>query len=353
MPEEVYMVKNRKTFLLGPYPPPYGGIATFVQAFVSHLKRLNRPYELHVFGDFPDAMPLTFGAVWRAFASISHRDVCFDHSAFSLGLCKKPLLALLLLKILKRFRWVVVIHNGSIPTRYASLSFADKIGLWLTVWLANDLIVISAEVQTWFTQKFKRKRPVHLMSSLLPLTESVWVEFPPEFAEFRAKHERVVCSIGIFIPLYGFQQVVEAVEQLRQSDGLKIGVVLIDGGVSMDTTYKEQVLANRQEWVLVLEKLPYPVLSQILRNSDVFVRALQIETYGLSRIEALWNGIPVVATTVGETRGMLLFEYGDIVALRQQIEHAFTIPEQEIAFWADSYYHEAEENLQRWLEYLP
>ena len=36
---------------------------------------------------------------------------------------------------------------------------------------------------------------------------------------------------------------------------------------------------------------------------------------GISRIEALWCGVPVVATRAGETRGMLLYDFGDVEQL--------------------------------------
>lgn len=346
------MIKG-KTYLFGSYPPPYGGIATYVQTLAYHLARLNRPYELRVFGDFPESLPRTFSGFWRAFASITRHDVCFDHSHFALGYAKRPLLALILLKILRRFRWVVVIHNGSIPDRYVELTQWDRIGLRLALWLADDWITVSREVETWFVQKFKRKRSIRTIPSLLPLAEQTPVDLPLDFQDFRARYDRLILAVGIFTAPYGFHLAVEAVERLRQVSSQSIGLVLVDGGVVTDAEYKSRILDNPSGWILSLSQLPYPLLSQLMKHCDVFVRPLRSEAYGLSRIEALWNGTPVVATNVGETRGMLLFDYGDVTTLCQQIERAFTMTKDQINTWAELYTQEAEENLQQWLQYLP
>ena len=71
------------------------------------------------------------------------------------------------------------------------------------------------------------------------------------------------------------------------------------------------------------------------------------ESYGISRIEALWSGIPVVATRAGETRGMLLYDFGDLEQLISQLQAVLLFPVLEAANpWAERYRREAEENLQ-------
>jgi glycosyltransferase involved in cell wall biosynthesis len=105
------------------------------------------------------------------------------------------------------------------------------------------------------------------------------------------------------------------------------------------------VLRDR-DWITVLEKVPNPGIYEILKRSDVFVRAVADEGYGISRIEALWSGIPVVATRAGETRGMLLYDFGDVEQLASQLQAALLDPVMEEPNpWAERYRSEAEENL--------
>jgi glycosyltransferase involved in cell wall biosynthesis len=139
--------------------------------------------------------------------------------------------------------------------------------------------------------------------------------------------------------------VAEAVEELRNRTGKDIGLVLLDGGFIRDEDYRKEVLWKR-DWITVLEQVPNPEIYQILERSDVFVRAFADESYGISRIEALWCGIPVVATRAGETRGMLLYDFGDVEQLVNQLQAVLLYPLLEEANpWAERYRREAEENL--------
>ena len=90
---------------------------------------------------------------------------------------------------------------------------------------------------------------------------------------------------------------------------------------------------------------------QILKRSNVFVRGFRFESYGLSRVEAIWCGLPVVATRVGETRGMLLYDYGDEKELVRQMKEAlFDPPVRDLRMWAGLFQQEAEENLRLLIE---
>ena len=154
-------------------------------------------------------------------------------------------------------------------------------------------------------------------------------------------------------PSYGFKHVADAVEQLRQRTGEDIGVLLLDGGFVSDESYRDKVLQER-EWITVLENVPHPEVNEILKRSDVFVRAVADEGFGISRIEALWAGTPVVATDVGETRGMLLYDFGENVEqLTSHLQSVLLHPASpEPNAWQELYRHEAEEHLQTLVKIL-
>ena len=64
-------------------------------------------------------------------------------------------------------------------------------------------------------------------------------------------------------------------------------------------------------------------------------------------IEALACGVPVVATRTGETRGMLLYDFGNIDQLTSQLKQSlFGDQTVDVAHWAALYQKEAEENLE-------
>jgi glycosyltransferase involved in cell wall biosynthesis len=138
--------------------------------------------------------------------------------------------------------------------------------------------------------------------------------------------------------------VARAVEQLRKTTGEDIGLALLDGGFVTDENYRKEVLQNR-DWITVIREIPNPEIYEILKRSDVFVRAFADESYGISRVEAIWCGLPVVATRAGETRGMLLYDFGNHEELVGQLKRALFEGSADNELWAQQYRREAEQNL--------
>ena len=263
-----------------------------------------------------------------------------------------PLLlsAWLLLKPVLGFEWYKNIHDGSLPKRHRTFG---KMQRWLfqrAVKGVDQFVVVSEELRRWLQDDIHVRQPIVVVPGLLP---AVTGEQDPQsnvaenvLQPYLAREKRV-CSIGVFYPSYGFKQVTEAVEQLRHLTGKDIGLLLLDGGFVRDESYREEVLRGR-DWITVLEKVPNPEVGSILKQSDVFVRAFADESYGLSRIEALWAGIPVVATRAGETRGMLLYDFGDTEQLASQLQTALFEPRSdENDHWPSHYRKQAQANLEK------
>ncbi|MBE0449095.1 MAG: glycosyltransferase family 4 protein [Actinobacteria bacterium] len=292
--------------------------------------------------------------MYRNFRRLVRGDTCLDSSSFFFEYPSgRASIAWLMLKPLKRFRWVKVIHDGSLPTRYDNFGFKQKLLFKILIRFVDEFIVVSEDLHIWLRDIIRVKQKVSLIKSLLPIPpESFNAPLPVEIEQAIAHHDKVICSIGVFTPVYGFKDIAAAIESVRQESGLDIGLLLVDGSFAIDEDYKSEVLWQR-EWVTVVTNLPHPQVLQVLKRSDIFVRGVALESYGLSRVESLWCGTPVVATRMGETRGMLLYDYGDGEMLIQQIKEAlFNPPMQNIRIWAERFECEAEDNLQAMLNIL-
>jgi glycosyltransferase involved in cell wall biosynthesis len=213
----------------------------------------------------------------------------------------------------------------------------------------DQFVVVSEELRRWLQDDIKTHQPITVVAGLLPNPSSERIATLSSETEKLARpyltRSKRVCSIGVFFPSYGFRDVAEAVEELRTRTGKDIGLLLLDGGFVCDEDYRDEVLEER-DWITVVEKVPNPDTYQLLKKSDVFVRAFADESYGISRIEALWCGTPVVATRAGETRGMLLYDFGDVEQLTDQLQAVLLYPVLEQTNpWAARYRREAEENL--------
>jgi glycosyltransferase involved in cell wall biosynthesis len=214
----------------------------------------------------------------------------------------------------------------------------------------DEFVVVSENLKCWLRDEISVHQPITIIPGLLPnpprdgnakLSSTTEALIKPYLA-----HDKRVCSIGVFFPSYGFKDVAEAVEELRERTRKDIGLILLDGAFVCDKSYRDEVLLER-DWITVLEKVPNPEIYEILKRSDVFVRAFADESYGISRVEALWCGLPVIATRAGETRGMLLYDFGDQEQLINQLHTVLSnqVLEEENP-WAARYRQEAEENLQ-------
>jgi glycogen synthase len=344
---------SKKVVLLGPYPPPHGGVSIYVSTLFEHLK--GRGLQLWTYGD------REVRGAGVHFMKDKRRDIVplllregrgarvgdCTHFLFEYPSALVPVW--LLLKRLLGFEWVKILHDGSLPTRHVVFSPARRALFRLAAGGVTEFVVVSEELERWLREELRVTQPVSVVKSLLPVacgadTSVLPAELETSLADYTRRARRV-CSVGAFISEYGFLHVAEAVERVRRETGEDLGLVLLDGDFAADDSYREEVLRGR-EWVTVLKNVAHAHVFEVMRRSDAFVRGFGLESYGLSRVEAIWCGLPVVATRAGETRGMLLYDFGDVDELTRQLKRALSGEHaRATAEWADRYAREAEENL--------
>jgi glycogen synthase len=346
---------SRKTVLLGPYPPPYGGVSIYIQTLYEFFK--DRAVEFWMFGDEEVKGPnIRFmkDKRWELLPLVMRRGANARIADCTHFLIEYPSIMVpvwVALKQLLRFEWIKIMQDGSLPSRYKKFNPIRKELFRLAVQSVTEFIVISEELEDWVRIEIGVRQNISLIKNLFPVPyRSAAGSLPDEIESALLSYQKSskrVCSIGVFIPSYGFKHVVAAVEKLRQETGTDIGLLLLDGDFAADENYRADVLDGR-DWITVLKNVTHPCVFEILRGSDVFVRAVEREGYGLSRVEAIWCGLPVVATRSGETRGMLLYDFGDQEELGRQLMKAlFNPPPEDVREWAAVYQREAEENLQK------
>jgi glycosyltransferase involved in cell wall biosynthesis len=342
--------------VFGPLPPPYGGVSVFMSSIKDACIR--RGVEVWSYkGDGGDKRVTrvnhrTLGHIRKLMTAPQGARV-LDSTHFHLEYPHSVLLpAWLKAKRLKEFTWIKVCHDGSLPFRYDAMSDWQKGRIKRAVDTIDILNVSSPGLVEFFDEKFGREAAY--ISPLMPVTsvnsERGFTTFT-DFPDFTV-YKHVVSSIGAFIPSYGFHNVAAAVENLRAKTGENIGVMLIDGAFARDEAYKKSVVDGR-DWIHVLEGVPHAEIGPVLASSDVFVRAFAHESYGLSRVEAIWSGVPVIATNIGETRGMLTYEFDEAAALYQHLQTVLNGESAiDLAHWSEVYRKEAEANLQSYLHLI-
>lgn len=346
---------SRKVVLLGPLPPPYGGVSVYLSALREHLRADGvRTWALYGDRSEQDAQTTFFNHRRLGLLPVALREGrgarVLDATHFHFEYPHKILLPLwLACKRALGFEWHKNVHDSTLPARYPTFTRAEKALFRLAAKHADGFVVVSEELRRWLVEEVGVRQKITVIPSLLPIPRRHLERDLPAPLERRLerylKSARRVCSVGAFIATYGFAHAARAVERLRAETGEDVCLLLLDGAFARDDAYREEVLRGR-EWITALENVPNPFVYRIMRRSDAFVRAVSHEAYGISRVEAVWCGLPVVATRAGETRGLLTYEFGDVDALTRQLGRAlFEPPARDAADWAALFRREAEENL--------
>ncbi len=346
---------SRKVILLGPLPPPFGGVSVYLSFLFEHLKgRVSAVWAYYGDEAYAREGVRFFRHRRLGIVPLLVREGrgarVLDATHFHLEHPNPLLLPIWLAsKRLLGFEWFKNVLDGSLPARYQTFTPTQRLLFRRAAEAVDEFVVVGEELRRWLREEIKVRQPITVIPCLLPIPRR-HLEAPLDagteaaLAPFARRAKRV-CAVGVFIHEYGFAHVAEAVERLRAETGEDIGLVLLDGTFARDEEYRARVLGGR-EWITALENVPNTGVYRILERSDAFVRAVVREGYGISRVEATWCGLPVVATRAGETRGLLLYDFGDVPALTLKLKTAlFAPPLREVEHWAAQFRLEAEDHL--------
>lgn len=350
---------ENKPILFGPLPPPYGGVSIFMRALSAHAAAEN--FRVWSYKGKPGA-----GGIFVNHRRFGHLAALLregrgarivDSTHFHFEYPNKILLPVwLAAKSRLHFRWIKILHDGSLPSRYEKFGASTRKLFHRAAKNIDELVTTSEDLKIWLRDEIKVEQNVSFIHPLLPLAsaaedEKMNVELSEKLARFSNKKKRV-CSVGIFIPSYGFHNVAEAVEKMRRETGEDINLFLVDGAFESDEQFRAEVLRNRP-WIEVAKDVPHHLVPKIFQASDCFVRAFGHESYGLSRIEALLCETPVIATDAGETRGMAIYKFGDqetLTSLLRKVLAGEKIGDTQK--WARIFRNEAARNLEKYLRVI-
>lgn len=219
---------------------------------------------------------------------------------------------------------------GSFSTRLIQM------GEKTAVRFADGIIVVSDALKKYFSQTYGRE------TIYIPNAPASYADSDPNFTygtDLGLNQGRYILFLGRLVPEKCPDLLVEAFSNLKPA-GWKL---VLAGGVSDTKTYTSELLnkvANNEN-IIFAGELRGSRLAEIVRGAGLFVLPSDLEGLPLAMLEAMREGIPVLASDIpphqqliSGGRGML-FEAGNVQSCVRSLDWAVNHP-QELAAMANN-----------------
>ena len=319
-----------RVLLLGPYPPPHGGVQTNVVAIRSFLRKRGVPCAVINITRHrkPDADEVYYpnGPIQLLqLLSRLHYDLIHLHVG---GMLTKRLLALGLACTLRPgAKSLLTFHSGGFPSTPEGQSLGPASFAGFVLRRFDGLIGVNEEIMAWFHRMNVSPQRARLISPFAFLAnEPSAHSLPAPLAAFLAAHSPVFISVGLLEPEYDLPLQIEALPLLRQKFP-EAGLLLIGSGsleASLRSTIDSSLCAQH---ILLAGDVPHSATMEAVSRSRVMLRTTLYDGDALSVREALQLGTPVIATDNGmRPGGVRLIPKSDSPALLRAIEQEVQQP---------------------------
>ena len=211
-------------------------------------------------------------------------------------------------------------------------SYLLRLGERAAVRFADELIVVSEELRSYFKETYGRE------TIYIPNAPSNLGESDPDFfygSSLGLKQGRYILFLGRLVPEKCPDLLIKAFQALQASDWK---LVLV-GGTSDTGEYTSQLInmAAKNTNIVFTGQLKGTNLAEIIRGSGLFVLPSELEGLPLAMLEAMQEGVPVLASDIpvhkqliAPERGML-FPVGDVDSCSCCLNWAIHHPQELVA----------------------
>ena len=308
-----------KILLIGPQPPPHGGISVHVAGIERRLT--NAGVRCQVLDTTKISNRLRFAITLASFALRG-----WTLHLHTNGHNRNSWILAWLSGIAGRIGRgsELTLHSGMAPQYVSSATRAHRAFLAITCRLHRRIICVAPEiaaaVATLGVSGVSEPRievtPAFIGSEPAPVT------LDPQLAAWIEQRQPLLSTALFFRPEYGFDLLVDAIVRLRERHP-HVGCVVMGSGEDFEKARERVAHAELENHILLAGDVDHDTCLALMSASDVFVRPTLEDGDSISVREALALKVPVVASRVG-TRpdGAILFHPGDVEDLLSKLECA-------------------------------
>ena len=322
-----------KVLLVGPYPPPYGGMAVQIREWHRRLTQI-QGYECSVLNIGESrATPMEGCISVHGYADYLHRLYDFAKRKYVVHLVttghsfKSWLSGFVcaIAGVTNGRRTVLVVGSGDAPEYIRKASLLSRLLIRITLRLAGRVICRNEQTKRALVAMGAGQTKVSVLPGFLGLSSHHDVQLPEAVREFAEMHSPLlgatvyVPESGVLLPEYGVELVMAAVKELRTAYP-RMGVVIMGPGQEMRLQINE--IADLDQHIMFAGPQPHEIVLGVMKQLTIFVRPTYTDGDSCSVREALALGIPVVASTTDfRPDGVILFRKGDLQDLVEKLSH--------------------------------
>jgi glycosyltransferase involved in cell wall biosynthesis len=304
-----------KVLLVGPYPPPYGGLAVQLYQWRQYLQQLGT-YECSVLniGESRGAkIPgcISISGYWdflRTLHGFVRRGYLIHlltngHNAKS-WLCS---LACALAGVRNHRRTVLVFGSGNAPDYMKQAGPLLRLLIRCVIRLGGRLVCRNEQMRQALIACGAAQEKIAIIPGFLGLEPTGPEALPSRLQEIFATHSPVLGATANLDPEYGIPLMLQAVTELRKMFP-RIGLVIIGPG---EEATSQIVGSEIPDHAYFTGPLSHDVVLAVMKRLTLFLRPTYFDGDSLSVREALALGVPVVASdTDYRPEGVVLFRKG-------------------------------------------
>jgi glycogen synthase len=318
MDKESIGKNSMRVVLLGPYPPPHGGVETNVVAIrdyvrehghscaVINITRYRKEEADEVY--YPKTAP---ELIWDLFRK--RYDVVHLHIG---GAIPRRVMALAFAATAVPWaKAVLTLHSGGYPSSAEGQALTPKSPLAFVLRRFNAIIGVNREMMEMFWRLGVRKSRTRLILPHSVARASVAEHLIEPLASFFEQHEHVLLAVCGLEPEYDLPRQIAAMREILEKHP-NAGLAILGSG-SLQGTLAAQIAAlPYSEHVLLAGDVPHDVTLRAVVESRALLRTTLYDGDAISVREALYLGTPVIATDNGmRPEGVELIPIGDTGAL--------------------------------------
>lgn len=306
-----------KILLIGPYPPPHGGVSV-------HLAGIAR--QLAAAGIAHEVLDTSRVQNWGAFAVSLIR---FGLSGWMLhfhsnGHNWKDWTIACVCGVVGRLRAgsILTLHSGLAPEYLARASLPMRSAVRLTCALQLRVIAVSEPIRKSLQSIGVAGDSIDVAEACLGIGHSQSGVLNTNLAGWIRDHRPLLSTALFFRPEYGFDTLVAALGRLVRRYP-ELGCVVMGSGEDRMSAEQRVREAGLEGNIYFAGDVEHETCLTLMSLSDVFVRSTLRDGDSISVREALALGRPVVASrTAFRPRGTTLFDPGDAAGMAAAVELA-------------------------------